>query len=261
VGKEDDHDGDRTDAVEGRNVESGSGHVRPWRFAEPQWKAGTLPEAKIGFEHTTRTKDNVKPIPLRADKDPVTTPMNPFTALRRDMGHRRFDPKGALLASVARALPANAFPGVRARMYRALGVRIESGAAILGSFEMLGEGRVATRLVISEGALVSPRCIFGLDNTISIGRNVAIGPGVTLTTATHSIGFGSQRMNRVVESKPIVIEDGAWIGLQSIVLAGVTIGHGAVVSAGSVVTQDVPPDTLVQGNPAVVVRNLPFGNR
>ncbi len=47
----------------------------------------------------------------------------------------------------------------------------------------------------------------------------------------------------------------------SMVLAGVTVGRGCVVSAGSVVTQDAPPNTLVQGNPAVVAQNLPFGNR
>lgn len=187
--------------------------------------------------------------------------MNPLAALRRDMGKQRPDLRRSVLSALARALPDNAFSSLRARLYRATGVHIEPGAAILGSLAMLGDGEISKRLSIAEGAVISPRCIFGLDNTISIGRNVAIGPGVTLTTATHSIGFGSQRMNRVVDSKPIVIEDGAWIGLQSIVLAGVTIGHGAVVSAGSVVTQDVPPDALVQGNPAVVVRNLPFGNR
>ncbi|MFM7320021.1 MAG: acyltransferase [Armatimonadota bacterium] len=187
--------------------------------------------------------------------------MNPLAALRRDMGKQRPDPKRSVLSAVARALPDNAFSSLRARLYRATGVRIAPGAAILGALEMLGDGRIAECLSIGEGAVISPRCIFGLDNSITVGRNVAIGPGTSLYTATHAIGFGSQRMNRVVDSKPIVIEDGAWIGLQCIVLAGVTIGHGAVVSAGSVVTQDVPPDTLVQGNPAVVVRNLPFGNR
>ncbi len=187
--------------------------------------------------------------------------MNPLAALRRDMGKQRPDPKRAFLSFLARQLPNNAFSSIRTRLYRAAGVRIAPGAAVLGALDMLGDGKIADRLSIGEGAVVSPRCIFGLDNTISLGRNVAIGPGTSLYTATHAIGFGSQRMNRVVDSKPIVIEDGAWIGLQCVVLAGVTVGHGAVVSAGSVVTQDVPPDSLVQGNPAVVVRNLPFGNR
>ena len=53
---------------------------------------------------------------------------------------------------------------------------------------------------------------------------------------------------------PVVIEDNAWIGCQVIVLKGVTIGHDAVVGAGSVVTKNVRPYTAVAGNPASVIR-------
>lgn len=55
-------------------------------------------------------------------------------------------------------------------------------------------------------------------------------------------------------SAPVIIEDDVWIGFKSTILKGVTIGRGAVVAAGSVVTKDVPPFTLVAGNPAKVVR-------
>ncbi|PQJ36436.1 hypothetical protein BSZ35_11040 [Salinibacter sp. 10B] len=55
---------------------------------------------------------------------------------------------------------------------------------------------------------------------------------------------------------PIVIEDDVFVGMESLILKGVTIGEGAVVGAGSVVTQDVPPRTVVAGNPATVVREL-----
>ena len=54
----------------------------------------------------------------------------------------------------------------------------------------------------------------------------------------------------------IVINDYAWINFNSIILKGVTIGEGAIVAAGAVVTQDVPPFTLVAGNPAKVVKKL-----
>ena len=59
-----------------------------------------------------------------------------------------------------------------------------------------------------------------------------------------------------VESRPVVIEDDAWIGFKSSILKGVTIGRGAVVAAGSVVTKNVPAYTLVAGNPASVVKQL-----
>lgn len=55
---------------------------------------------------------------------------------------------------------------------------------------------------------------------------------------------------------PIRIEDYAWIGCRSIILSGVTVGYGAIVAAGSVVTKDVPPHTMVAGNPARPVREL-----
>jgi acetyltransferase-like isoleucine patch superfamily enzyme len=60
----------------------------------------------------------------------------------------------------------------------------------------------------------------------------------------------------VVETKPIKICSNAWIGMNCIILKGVTIGEGAVVGAGSVVTKDVPPWTVVGGNPAVVIKKL-----
>jgi acetyltransferase-like isoleucine patch superfamily enzyme len=55
---------------------------------------------------------------------------------------------------------------------------------------------------------------------------------------------------------PIVIEDDVFVGMEALVLKGVTVGEGAVVGAGAVVTQDVPPRTVVAGNPATVVREL-----
>jgi acetyltransferase-like isoleucine patch superfamily enzyme len=60
----------------------------------------------------------------------------------------------------------------------------------------------------------------------------------------------------VVDTKPIKICSNAWIGMNCIILKGVTIGEGAVVGAGSVVTRDVPAWTVVGGNPAVVIKNL-----
>jgi len=53
-----------------------------------------------------------------------------------------------------------------------------------------------------------------------------------------------------------VIEDDVWIGFKATILKGVTIGRGSVIAAGSVVTKDVPPYTLVAGNPAQIIRSL-----
>ena len=60
----------------------------------------------------------------------------------------------------------------------------------------------------------------------------------------------------VVNSKPIIIHSNVWIGMNCIILKGVTIGQGAIVAAGSVITKDVPPWTIVGGNPARAIKEI-----
>ncbi len=64
-----------------------------------------------------------------------------------------------------------------------------------------------------------------------------------------------------LSEKPVVIKNDVWIGCLSIVLPGITIGEGAIIGAGSVVTKDVPPWTIVAGNPAQIVREIPPTDR
>ncbi len=64
-----------------------------------------------------------------------------------------------------------------------------------------------------------------------------------------------------LEAAPVKIGNDAWIGCMSVILKGVTIGEGAVVGAGSVVTRDVPPYTIVAGNPAQAIREIPPDER
>jgi len=83
---------------------------------------------------------------------------------------------------------------------------------------------------------------------------VMIGPNVSLITSSHPIA-PSQRREAVI-AKPIVIGKNVWIAAGATVVGGVTIGDNSVVAAGSVVTKDVPPDSLVAGNPARLVRSI-----
>ena len=164
-------------------------------------------------------------------------------------------------AGWARRLPDFALVSLRASLYRRAGCDIGPRVSVLGRLTLVGQGDIARRLHVGEGSLIAPGVTLGLDGEITLGRNVSLSPGVTLYTATHALGFGSRRMALGVTPKPIVVEDGVWVGMQSLILPGVTLGRGCVVSAGAVVTQDVPPNTLVAGNPATVQQALPFGNR
>lgn len=90
---------------------------------------------------------------------------------------------------------------------------------------------------------------------VTIGSHVFIGPGCSLLTAVHPLD--AQERNKGIEKAlPITIGDNVWLGGNVTVLPGVSIGEGAVVGAGSVVTRDVPPRTVVAGNPARIIRWL-----
>jgi acetyltransferase-like isoleucine patch superfamily enzyme len=166
------------------------------------------------------------------------------------------------LANIASGfLPDKVLYSLRNRIYCLAGCKICRGATMLGRVTLSGTGNIARRLQIGEGSIIAPGVVFNLDGEIRIGRNVSIGPSVKLCTATHTIGFGSRRMAPTVRAAHVVIEDGVWVGMDSLILPGVVLGRGCVVSAGSVVTRSVPPNTLVAGNPAVVQKELPFGDR
>lgn len=88
---------------------------------------------------------------------------------------------------------------------------------------------------------------------ITLEEGVFIGPNVNLITENHA---EEPELRHNVYGRPILIRRNAWIGACSVVLPGVTIGENAIVGAGSVVTHDVPADTIVAGNPARVIRPI-----
>ena len=105
---------------------------------------------------------------------------------------------------------------------------------------------------------ISSSVYFDYRGGIILGDRCVISNGVYLLTHDYSMDVVAERRfgvgeNSLVRSAPIEVGDQAFIGMNSMVLPGVTIGPGAVVGAGSVVTRDVPADTVVAGNPATVV--------
>jgi acetyltransferase-like isoleucine patch superfamily enzyme len=106
----------------------------------------------------------------------------------------------------------------------------------------------------------------GYGNEINVARHVVIGDHVRIATGvsifdnnSHPVDPERRRANVKMElqdTAPVIIQDDVWIGMNTLILKGVVIGEGAVVAAGSVVTKDVPPRTVVAGNPARVVKTL-----
>ncbi|MCB5267000.1 MAG: acyltransferase [Candidatus Cloacimonetes bacterium] len=134
-----------------------------------------------------------------------------------------------------------------------------------------GEINIGNNSYISGGTMLISR------SNISIGNNVTIAWGCTLYDHnSHSLDYHErqkdiQRQNddyrngrnfiaskdwSVVKLRPIIIENNVWIGFDSVILAGVTIGEGAIVGARSVVRENIEPWTVVAGNPAVVIKRL-----
>jgi maltose O-acetyltransferase len=93
---------------------------------------------------------------------------------------------------------------------------------------------------------------------VTLGDNVLLGPNVQLYTALHPLDW-KQRAEGLEYAKPLVIGSHVWIGGGAILCPGITIGDRSIIGAGSVVTRDVPPDTVVAGNPAKVIRVLSSG--
>jgi acetyltransferase-like isoleucine patch superfamily enzyme len=114
-----------------------------------------------------------------------------------------------------------------------------------------GEG-----LEIGDNSYIGPHSVIGAGGPVSIGRDIAFGAYVQLLAENHQFGDPTLAINEQgVTRRGIVVEDGCWLGNSVIVLDGVRIGARSVIGAGSVVTHDVPAESIAVGNPARVVRS------
>ena len=140
--------------------------------------------------------------------------------------------------------------------YRALGLSVGAGAGIhMGCyFWFFGPGHVRrTGVTIGANTRINRNCCLDGRGPLDIGDNVSVSPDVAIITTQHrlrSADFG-------LESRPVVIEDNVWIGMRATILPGTTIGRGAVVAAGAVVSGKVAPLSVVAGVPARPIAQRP----
>jgi maltose O-acetyltransferase len=169
------------------------------------------------------------------------------------------------LANVACGmLPDFGSGALRGRLYGLIGFDVAPSAFIMGNLELLrgsAPDGFYDKLHVGQGTVIGNHVTINLDADVRIGNNVSVSPFVRIYTSTHQLGPGSNRRLSAVLAKPVIIEDGCWIGLGAMLLPGVTLGRGSVVAAGAVVMSEVPPNSYVEGNPAQVARELPWGDR
>ena len=144
---------------------------------------------------------------------------------------------------------------LRGRVFVENGHRIELGSRVRldGRTVPIELVSVTGPLTIGDGSFLNYGCSISAHASVTIGRNCLIGNYVLIMDNDYHDPLDHARLS---VSKPIVIEDDAWIGARAIILKGVRVGRGAVVAAGAVVTKDVPARTMVAGVPATPVRTL-----
>lgn len=108
----------------------------------------------------------------------------------------------------------------------------------------------AENFTLGKNSVINSRCRIDNRGQVIIGENVSISQEVIILTADHDIDSADFRG----QNKTVRIEDYVWIGTRVTILPGVTVGRGALIGAGSVVTRDVAPFTIVAGVPAKVIR-------
>lgn len=135
---------------------------------------------------------------------------------------------------------------------RVLGIQLGDHASLhMGTYMWFWSPREIRRIGVRIGrnSHIGRNCTLDARSPLTIGENVALSPEVVILAGTHDVN-DPRFANSEVGPWAVAIEDHVWIGTRAMIMPGVTVGRGAVVAAGSVVTKDVSPLTIVAGVPA-----------
>ena len=139
---------------------------------------------------------------------------------------------------------------IRALFSELTGRKVDASFLLIPPFYTAGGDEIR----VGRNVFVNQNCTFYDLGGLDIADDVLIGPNVNILTTGHSLEPSQRRKTTI--GKPIVIEKNVWIAAGATIIGGVTVGENSVVAAGSVVTRDVPPNTLAGGNPARVIRSI-----
>ena len=173
--------------------------------------------------------------------------------------YSRTPESAAMVANVKRAtaittklncLTFNDADEIRTLFSELIGKKVDETFLLIPPFYTLG----GVEIRVGHNVFVNQNCTFYDLGGLDIADDVMIGPNVSIITTGHPLG-PSQRRTATI-GRPIVIERNVWIAAGATIVGGVRVGENSVVAAGSVVTKDVPSNTLVGGNPARVIRSI-----
>lgn len=138
---------------------------------------------------------------------------------------------------------------VRRILGKIIGQEVDESVTLLPPFYV----DYGKHIEIGKGCFIQQCCTFFGRSGITLGENVLVGPKVNIITINHD---PDPENRSATYGRPVVIGDNVWIGINSTILPGVSIGCGAIIGANSVVTKDVPLMTVVAGNPARIIKTL-----
>lgn len=176
--------------------------------------------------------------------------------------HRRTPESAAMRANVERAmaitarlnrLTFNDAEEIRTLFSQLIGKKVDESFLLIPPFYTAGGDEIR----VGRNVFVNQNCTFYDLGGLDIADDVMIGPNVSIITAGHPVEPLQRRSMTI--GKPIAIERNVWIAAGATIIGGVTVGENSVVAAGAVVTRSVPPNTLVGGNPARVIRSIGDG--
>jgi acetyltransferase-like isoleucine patch superfamily enzyme len=128
--------------------------------------------------------------------------------------------------------------------------------AIIRGSRQYGAAALGEGLLVGNNSNIGPYCYIGCSGGIRIGNNVMMAPRVSIFAENHNFEDVMLTLKEQgIKRAPVIIEDDCWIASHSVILAGVTIGRGSVVAAGSVVTKSMPPYSIIAGVPARVIKS------
>jgi acetyltransferase-like isoleucine patch superfamily enzyme len=181
--------------------------------------------------------------PLRRHQEQAEAVREVLESACNEIGHDVIVEDGVVLIG-------GSFPGgVGLRL--ADGVRIYSGCHLV-----IDQIDAESGISVGSGASLNYGCYIEGSGGVTIGERTILGPNVVILSSTHRMASDIEVTRSGKEFKSTTVGDDVWVGANVVIIGGITIGDGAVVGAGSIVTREVLSHVVVAGNPAREIRSV-----